>query len=122
MPHIEVISGPKDTGKRIPLSVGVWVIGRDPGGAMQLLDRRVSRHHLRITYERAEDRYCAEDLNSEAGTLIHGKLISTPVELNDGDQITLGNTTLVFRCDPASHSEPRLKATRQREIPTLKPD
>ncbi len=122
MPTIEVLAGPKDIGKRIPISVGTWVIGRDLGLALQLLDPRISRRHLRISCESKNDPYFAVDLDSEAGTFLHGEYISGPVELTDGDQIILGNTTLVFRPDLASRREPRLLSTRQREIPTITDD
>lgn len=122
MPTIEVLAGPKDVGKRIPISVGAWVIGRDLGVALQLLDPRVSRRHLRISCERKNDPYFVEDLDSEAGTFLHGEYISAPVELTDGDQIIMGNTTLVFRRDLAARREPRLLSTRQRQIPTIKDD
>ncbi len=57
--------------------------------------RYVSRRHCRIY--RSGKRYMVEDLQSTNGTLYNGKPILTPIPLQDGDRLTLGMITLVFR-------------------------
>lgn len=67
-------------------------LGRFDGG------RYVSRRHCRIY--RSGKRYMVEDLQSTNGTLYNGKPILTPTPLQDGDRLTLGRITLIFRWKP----------------------
>jgi len=56
---------------------------------------RVSRHHARISV--AGCRAVLEDLGSKNGTFMRGERVEAPVELADGDRITIGEVVLVFR-------------------------
>ena len=69
------------------------VMGRDRAGAVQILDQGVSRKHAEIF--QIGELYFIRDLESRNGTFVNADKI-TEVVLRFGDQIQIGNTTLVF--------------------------
>jgi pSer/pThr/pTyr-binding forkhead associated (FHA) protein len=79
-----------------PLGHRTTVIGRDEALMIQILDERVSRKHLQISYDRDKDAYYALDMRSKHGVCINGNKIKDETHLADGDQITIGSTTLWF--------------------------
>lgn len=87
-----VIAGPH-TGKMFKLERGETVMGRSPKTDLQLQDVGVSRSHARIT--RMGDQVFVEDLQSANGTFLNGERISVAQQLQDGDKITLGSTTVL---------------------------
>ncbi|MDP3275943.1 MAG: adenylate/guanylate cyclase domain-containing protein [Deltaproteobacteria bacterium] len=70
-------------------------VGRHPSNIIQLLDRIVSKEHCILELRNA--RWLLRDLGSLNGTYINGQRVSGEQWLNDGDEITLGNTRMVFR-------------------------
>jgi adenylate cyclase len=69
-------------------------IGRHPDNTIQILDRIISKEHAQI--QRAADgRFLLRDLGSLNGTYIRGERVSEHM-LNDGDEISLGSTRLLF--------------------------
>ena len=99
-----------DSGKEIPLQLpGEWVLGRADGQWMPDLDlaplgagpeEGVSRKHAMVTIQGPN--VSITDTRSANGTLINGKLIPTELAqpLAEGDSISLGSLTLVFRTGP----------------------
>ena len=69
-------------------------IGRKDSNDFVLDDEAVSRIHAYISYER--HRHILHDAGSLNGTLLNKKPISS-CELNDGDKILIGNTTLIYK-------------------------
>jgi DNA-binding winged helix-turn-helix (wHTH) protein len=86
-----LILGPR----RIPLTQGATLLGRAPELQARIDSIKVSRHHARITV--ANGLAVLEDLGSKNGTFVGGRKVEAPVELADGDQITLGEVALIFR-------------------------
>ncbi len=75
-------------------------IGRNPENNLQILSMRASRFHAEI--RRQEDgRYWLWDLDSVSGTLLNDKKIDSQ-PLQDGDEISIGDTTLRFEEGEAS--------------------
>ncbi len=74
-------------------------IGRHPDNTIQILDRIVSKEHAQI-FRAPDGRYVLRDLGSLNGTYIAGERISEKV-LEDGDEISMGSTKLVFRASDA---------------------
>ena len=70
-----------------------YVIGRGSQCSLQLIDRGLSRNHLRIEYGAAG--FVATDLESSNGTFVNGVEISS-VSMTDGDIITVGETEMKF--------------------------
>lgn len=70
------------------------VIGRSPGSDVVLKEPKVSRKHAEIQF--VGGRYVLLDLESSNGTYISGKRVSEQV-LQPNDEITIGNTKMVFK-------------------------
>ena len=87
--------------RQIPLEPGENVLGRSPEARVQLDLGRVSRRHARIVV--ADGKAVLEDLGSKNGTFVRGSLVTRPAPLQDGDEICIGTTVLVFR-DRSSNS------------------
>ena len=76
------------------LSEGENVIGRDPTADVTIDAPVVSRRHARIVIVDGHAR--VEDLGSKNGTFVADQRVGTAVTLRDGDQIRVGDHTLVF--------------------------
>jgi diguanylate cyclase (GGDEF)-like protein len=68
------------------------VIGRGPKVAVRLNDEGVSREHCQLV--RAGDKVVLEDMGSTNGTFCNGMRVDRR-ELNDGDKIMVGSTTIL---------------------------
>jgi DNA-binding winged helix-turn-helix (wHTH) protein len=82
-------------GEALPLLPGENVLGRDEDVTVRIDARGVSRRHARIVAE--GDRFTLEDMGSKNGTFLNGRRLEAPAELQDGDRLDLGRTSLVFR-------------------------
>ena len=82
------------SGRTYDLTQGSHVIGRGQDSSFRLPDTGVSRRHLEISW----DGHTATltDLGSTNGTTVNGNPIQT-WQLNDGDVIRVGHSSLVFR-------------------------
>src|ERR1051325_569191 len=69
-------------------------VGRHPDNTLQILDRIVSKEHAQIIRQ-PDGRFMFRDLGSLHGTLYTGAR-ATDYVLSDGDEITLGSTTLKY--------------------------
>ncbi len=78
--------------------------GLEPGHFLPLPDPQVSRRHAVI--RRSEQGYSIEDLGSTNGTSVGDELLNsaTPRALEDGDEIRVCSTLLVFRLSDAATS------------------
>jgi pSer/pThr/pTyr-binding forkhead associated (FHA) protein len=91
-----IIASGNQQGLFIPLGKKVSVIGRDEAAGLQVEDDQVSRKHLQIRFDPATSNYVALDMKSSNGTLLNGRPLLSETVLADGDQITLGNTPLLY--------------------------
>jgi EmrB/QacA subfamily drug resistance transporter len=78
----------------VPLSGSTTTIGRDPDCALELPDKEASRHHARVTLE--GDSAFIEDLRSTNGTFVNRERILERRALTVGDQIQIGETSILF--------------------------
>jgi pSer/pThr/pTyr-binding forkhead associated (FHA) protein len=85
------------TGREHPIKGDDVVIGRAVENDIVITSKRVSREHARLRHE--SWKVILEDLESTNGTFLNDERILSPVELRDGDHITVGDVTLVFH-DP----------------------
>jgi DNA-binding winged helix-turn-helix (wHTH) protein len=88
--------------RRIPLETGDTIIGRDPGAAVFLDDKSVSRRHARIVI--SEEGATLEDLSSKNGTQVQGARIESRTPLSDGDKILVGEVPLTMRIFPVAET------------------
>jgi Protein of unknown function (DUF3662)/FHA domain len=82
------------SGRSYQLTEGTHVIGRGQDSAFRLPDTGVSRRHLEITWDGQQA--TVTDLGSTNGTTVNGNPIQS-WQLNDGDVIRVGHSSLVFR-------------------------
>ena len=80
--------------RRIPLSEGENLIGRDPTAAVWLDVSGVSRRHASVLI--GEGTATLQDLGSKNGTMLGDRLVTGPTPLHDDDRIHLGRVQLVF--------------------------
>ena len=87
----------KFEGREIKIDEAVTTIGRASDNTISFSsDSNVSRYHVEIE-RRGEDFYLIE-LGSSNGTTVGGEPVETEKLLNDGDIITLGNSSVVVFC------------------------
>jgi pSer/pThr/pTyr-binding forkhead associated (FHA) protein len=92
--RVAVIDGDNHRGKTIDLGTEL-TIGRAAACSLQLEDTYVSQMHARI-FSRGES-YVVEDLGSTNGTYLNRRRITSPQELQRGDQVKVGKTVLELR-------------------------
>ena len=95
MASLFIISGDQK-GSYYPLGHRTNVIGRNETLPIQILDDLVSRQHLQIRYDKQKDGHYALDMKSKHGVYINDKKIEVETALVDGDEILIGQTTLMF--------------------------
>src|SRR5712675_2411641 len=77
-------------------------VGRHPDNTLQILDRIVSKEHAQIIRQ-PDGRFLFRDLGSLNGSFVRGARIGEQI-LVDGDEVTLGSTTLTFQERSAADS------------------
>jgi predicted component of type VI protein secretion system len=88
------------------------ILGRATECTIVVVHRSVSREHARI---RADGRrWRLEDLGSTNGTFLNNERIIVPVQLRDGDRLSIGDVEFVFH-DPDT-------TQRETPLPTLELD
>ncbi|MCI0341282.1 MAG: HD domain-containing protein [Planctomycetales bacterium] len=95
MKRLVAVAGP-DQGRVFALTELPVTIGRGFESEIRLTDTSISRAQARI--ETGPDGPRLVDLNSTNGTRVNGKLVSAQT-LHDGDQVSLGTTTLAYEGD-----------------------
>lgn len=93
-------------------------IGREGNHNIVIPDINVSKHHLKITFDKDLGHYKAIDLGSRNGTVLNGKRMSSskqesdPLEIVHGSRIQLGGVTLLCHIhvgnQTCGHCEPGL--------------
>lgn len=82
-------------GRRLVLGSKSLVMGRLPECDLVLADPNVSRRHAEVR-PAGNGRYEVTDMGSTNGTKVNGVVVARPQELVDGDEITVGATSLRF--------------------------
>lgn len=90
------ITDPDGRSREVAIDVGALTIGRADDNDVVARDGRVSRHHARIAGRRGTLIYA--DLGSTNGSKVNGELV-TEVVLGVGDQVQIGDTTLVLEVE-----------------------
>lgn len=74
---------------------GIWTIGRGRQSAIQLPEKRLSRHHAVIQHIQKQGFYLI-DLESTNGSFINGKRVKEPHLLKDGEYVRLSSISFCF--------------------------
>ncbi|MEN9259898.1 MAG: adenylate/guanylate cyclase domain-containing protein [Thermostichus sp. HHBFW_bins_43] len=82
--------------KHILTGATAWTLGRDEDNAIVLTDPSVSRQHALLQYLDDNSIYLI-DLGSRNGSFVNNRRVSIPTLLQDGDQLTLGQSEIEFR-------------------------
>ncbi|MPZ88323.1 MAG: FHA domain-containing protein [Nitriliruptorales bacterium] len=85
------------------LETDQMTLGSDAANDITVSDRKVSRVHAVL--QRYSVGWFLRDLDSTNGTYIKGVRLSSVHQLRHGDEIRVGDTTVVYR-DPATISDP----------------
>ncbi len=94
--RVLVVDGP-DKGKVVLLDQPnrSYIIGRGKGTEIKLTDIQASRTHA--MFVRKGEKYLCSDLQSRNGTIVNGKVIEGEHDLQPGDRVTVGSTTVEFQ-------------------------
>jgi Protein of unknown function (DUF3662)/FHA domain len=82
-------------GRRVVLDQEKVTLGRLPECELAVADPNVSRRHAEVR-RGADNSWQVADLGSTNGTKVNGAVISGARNLEDGDEITVGSTTVRF--------------------------
>jgi serine phosphatase RsbU (regulator of sigma subunit) len=93
MPKLIIQTGSL-TGTECPLN-GPVVIGRGAGADVPVEDHRVSRRHAMVSCHAGE--WCVQDLGSANGTRVNKRRIAERVRLKNGDVVSIGPMSAMFR-------------------------
>ncbi len=93
-------------GRRVLLERPTLSVGRLPECDLAVADPNVSRHHAELRRQ-ADNSWVVVDLGSTNGTKVNGARVTAPRPLEDGDEITVGSTTLKFEAPPVGAQEAR---------------
>lgn len=114
-----VVVGGRDTGARLPLGPGSFVIGRDPGpGGLALADERSSRRHAEVAVQPVGaggdpqapaasgpwPTMTVTDLGTTNGTTLDGVPVTGPMPFVPGQILAIGSTRIV--CRPSAVGRP----------------
>jgi len=93
MTKMYILTGP-EMGQVFELRDGPSYVGRSQDNDIQILDKTVSRRHLKLS--RNGDRYFITDLGSQNGTFVNGLNITSGIEIEvrQGHPIALGMTVI----------------------------
>ncbi|RKG69181.1 FHA domain-containing protein [Corallococcus sp. CA054B] len=82
-------------GQLVPLHQGSITLGRSSTSDLRLQHASISRRHAQLT--RRGNAFTVRDLGSQNGTFVNRLRIKGEVELQPGDELSLGNATLRLR-------------------------
>lgn len=101
MPRLIIETG-TEAGMVYPIRGEAITIGRSASSTVQIVDKRVSRHHAVLRVHR--DGFVAEDLGSKNGTFLNDEPLVGRIRLSNGDRLQIGDTILIFEHTPGGIS------------------
>ncbi|MGB7069143.1 MAG: SpoIIE family protein phosphatase [Pyrinomonadaceae bacterium] len=96
MPQL-IVRDAGNTGQKIQLTRLRTTIGRSARSDVCIPDAFASRLHAEVRQE--GDTYMLQDLGSANGTRFNGSAVTGPLVLTTGDEIQIGETTIIFDDD-----------------------
>lgn len=107
-------------GDYYPLGQRTTIIGRDEAIPVQIIDRKISRKHMKIRFE--DGNYYAVDMESKHGVFVNGIQVKNEMLLADNDYILIGRTIILFTLEDFDDRENALyhfKKVGERQRPTI---
>jgi diguanylate cyclase (GGDEF)-like protein len=92
-PCLTILTG-SSVGQTFHVTKGNALIGRAQEAHLRILDDGVSRNHARLKFDTGGNLYLC-DLDSRNGTYVNGKKIIEPTQLQAGDKVQIGRTTVL---------------------------
>ncbi|MCL4289309.1 MAG: PD40 domain-containing protein [Thermoleophilia bacterium] len=92
-------------GTRVELTGERYVVGREEGCELVLVEEKISRRHAQLEAV-GDGRYLVRDLGSTNGTFVNGQRISAPVLLQGGEELRFGDTAVDVGSDAAGAPVP----------------
>ena len=92
--ELVAMNRPKE-GRRYPLSLSPFYIGRTESNDIMVKDDHVSGQHAKLCFE--EGQFWIEDLESTNGTYVNGERIAEKNPLKDEDLIKIGAAIFKFK-------------------------
>jgi pSer/pThr/pTyr-binding forkhead associated (FHA) protein len=114
MATLIVVEGPAKGGRFALEQHRIAMIGRESKCTFQILDPRISRLHMQIKLDEGTSRHSAVDFQSALGVFINGTRISAETPLSDGDQIKIGDSTILYTTDDATDAKKLQELLRKR--------
>ncbi|MGD8439550.1 MAG: FHA domain-containing protein, partial [Holophagae bacterium] len=118
MARLKLTSGDEVLERELPSDATPMTLGRANDNEWTLDDEGVSRRHAEIAT--TEDGYVIRDLGSSNGTWVNRTRIERHV-LADGDEITIGTSTLVFADPPTDDATVMVDMANLPEQPATAP-
>ena len=97
-------------GRRVLLESDTVTLGRLPECELALADSGVSRRHAELR-RGSDSTWAVADSGSTNGTKVNGLRITGPRQLQDGDEITVGSTTIRFEARALAGAQGRPSGT-----------
>lgn len=94
---LEVMTEGKQKGKRLPITLPQFVIGRDPQCHLRPASPSISKRHCAILQK--ENRAFVRDFDSTNGTFVNERQIKGEIELQNGDQLRIGPIILTVHVE-----------------------
>lgn len=82
-------------GQLVPVKQGPLVLGRSSSADLRLQHPSISRRHAQVN--RRGDRFFLKDLSSQNGTFLNKSRVTSEVEVQPGDEISMGSALLRLR-------------------------
>src|SRR5262245_24074853 len=97
--YLLIVDGTRSSIFPLPLS-GEVIVGRGAEATLRLQESTASRRHVRLCMERGIA--TISDMDSQNGTRVNGKVLSTPCILLPHDVIAIGEATLIYHGEAPS--------------------
>lgn len=104
MASLIIVDGPAKDQKIALAEHRLLMIGRDASASFQIIDPELSRHHLQIKFDEANQQHYAIDFNTKNGVFVNNVRIDAETLLKDGDAIRIGRSTMVYSTDDAKEA------------------
>ena len=102
---VQIIKKDGNKGAGFPLHMGETVFGRDKDADVRIKINSISRKHMKIIVDENSNMKLIH-LSGTNPTLVNCRVVQNSIDLKDGDQISMGETTFLLK--QARISKPKL--------------